>query len=256
MISLQGKIAVVTGAAAGIGFETAALFADLGAAVAIADIDLPGAQAAAKTLKSRGCTAIAAEVDIADERQVAEMARIVRGELGPVDVLVNNAAATGMSALDKDVLQTDLAVWDLAFAVNVRGTFLVCRHILPMMLDRGGVIINIASRKALAPQPHLHISYTVSKAAVCMLSRHIAASFGKRGVTCNVVAPGSIRTAKYQSHKSEKARAATLDRVLTRDIGEPVDVARAIAFLSSDAGRYITGQIWSIDGGVLSYLDG
>lgn len=256
MISLQGKIAVVTGAAAGIGFETAALFADLGAAVAIADIDLPGAQAAAKTLRSRGCTAIAAEVDIADERQVAEMARIVRGELGLVDVLVNNAAATGMSALDKDVLQTDLAVWDLAFAVNVRGTFLVCRHILPMMLDRGGVIINIASRKALAPQPHLHISYTVSKAAVCMLSRHIAASFGKRGVTCNVVAPGSIRTAKYQSHKSEKARAATLDRVLTRDIGEPVDVARAIAFLSSDAGRYITGQIWSIDGGVLSYLDG
>jgi NAD(P)-dependent dehydrogenase (short-subunit alcohol dehydrogenase family) len=256
LISLQGKIAVVTGAAAGIGFETAALFADLGAAVAIADIDLPGAQAAAKTLRSRGCTAIAAEVDIADERQVAEMARIVRGELGLVDVLVNNAAATGMSALDKDVLQTDLAVWDLAFAVNVRGTFLVCRHILPMMLDRGGVIINIASRKALAPQPHLHISYTVSKAAVCMLSRHIAASFGKRGVTCNVVAPGSIRTAKYQSHKSEKARAATLDRVLTRDIGEPVDVARAIAFLSSDAGRYITGQIWSIDGGVLSYLDG
>jgi NAD(P)-dependent dehydrogenase (short-subunit alcohol dehydrogenase family) len=256
LISLQGKIAVVTGAAAGIGFETAALFTDLGAAVAIADIDLPGARAAAKTLRSRGRTAIAAEVDIADERQVAEMAQTVREELGPVDVLVNNAATTGLSGRDKDVLETDLAVWDLAFAVNVRGTFLVCRHILPMMLDRGGVIINIASRKALAPQPHSHISYTVSKAALCMLSRHIAASYGKRGVTCNVVAPGSIRTAKYESHKSEQARAVTRGRVLTRDIGEPIDVARAIAFLSSDAGRYITGQIWSIDGGVLSYLDG
>lgn len=257
MIDLKGKVALITGAAAGIGLETANLFADLGAKVVIADMNGPGAQAAAKALEAKGREALAVEVNITDEAQVAAMAAAVKARFGTLDILVNNAAATGGIGSDLDLLKTDLKTWDHAHNVNLRGTMLVSRALLPMMLEAGGgSVINIASRKGVAPQPGVYLAYSVSKAGMMMLSRHIAASYGKQGIRSNVVAPGSISTELYEQQKPEHLKARTREQVLTPDIGQPIDIARTIAFLASDAGRYITGQVWSVDGGVLAYLNG
>jgi NAD(P)-dependent dehydrogenase (short-subunit alcohol dehydrogenase family) len=257
MISLQSRRTVITGAAAGIGLETARLFAQLGARVIIADVNAEGAKAAADRIMADGGWALPVAVNIADETAVTAMAERVKAELGGLDVLVNNAAATGGAGKDLDLIRTDLQQWDLACNVNLRGTMLVSRALLPVMLEAGGgAIINIASRKGLRPERNTHLAYSVSKAGLIMLSAHIAASYGKQGIRSNVVAPGSIRTEIYERQKPEALKAQTISRVLTQDIGEPADIARAIAYLASDAGRYITGQIWSIDGGVLAYLDG
>jgi NAD(P)-dependent dehydrogenase (short-subunit alcohol dehydrogenase family) len=127
---------------------------------------------------------------------------------------------------------------------------------LPAMIEGGGgAVINMVSRQGVAPpQSAQRVSYGVSKAAIIMLTRHMAVAYGKKGIRCNAVAPGTIRTERMLATLSQERIAQSRHNVLTPDLGEPADISNMVAFLASDSGRYITGQTIQIDGGVLSYL--
>jgi NAD(P)-dependent dehydrogenase (short-subunit alcohol dehydrogenase family) len=254
-MSLSGNVAIITGGGGGLGECMALHFASLGASVVIADIVPEPAEKLAAKLRRDGAAAMAVQVDIADEASVRAMAEAVAERFGRVDTLVNNAALTN-NAGDRDLLTTDLADWDRAMHINLRGTFLVSRHIVPTMIaNGGGAVINIVSRQGLAPPSKANrIAYGVSKAGVVMLSRHIAVAYGKQGIRCNAVAPGSIKTQQWLTTLDDARKASSMRNVLTPDLGEPIDIARMVAYLAGEGGRYITGQTLQVDGGVLSYL--
>jgi NAD(P)-dependent dehydrogenase (short-subunit alcohol dehydrogenase family) len=227
-------------------------FAGLGARIVVADIRADAARALAEQLDGE---AIGVGVDIADEASVGAMAATALDRFGRVDTLVNNAAVTDQEH-DLDLLSTDLAVWDRSMEVNLRGTLLVSRALIPSMIrGGGGAVINIVSRQGLAPPASARrISYGVSKAAMIMLSRHIAVAYGKQGIRSNAVAPGTIESPKMLATLSPERLAQSRRNVLTPRLGEPADISHMVAFLASDAGRYITGQTIQVDGGVLGYL--
>jgi NAD(P)-dependent dehydrogenase (short-subunit alcohol dehydrogenase family) len=252
MIDLNDKVIVITGRGGGLGADMARTCAALGARIVVADIDADAAQGTARAL---GEMAIAVTCDIADEAMVMMMAETTLERFGRVDALVNNAAWTEHGG-DLDLLSTDLGVWDKTMSVNLRGTLLVSRALIPSMVaDGGGAIINIVSRQGLAPpQSGKRMCYGVSKAAIIMLSRHVAVAYGKQGIRSNAVAPGTIQTERWLSALGPERIAQSRSNVLTPQLGEPADISQLVAYLASDAGRYITGQTIQVDGGVLSYL--
>jgi NAD(P)-dependent dehydrogenase (short-subunit alcohol dehydrogenase family) len=252
MLDLNDKVVLITGGGTGLGADMAALCAGLGARIAIVDIDGAAAEARAGEI---GDAAQGFTCDIADEASVAVMARAVLDRFGQVDALVNNAAHTD-TAQDLDLLSTDLAVWDRTMAVNLRGTLLVSRALIPAMIDGGGgSVITLVSRQGIAPpQSGRRVSYGTSKAGLIMLSRHIAVAYGKKGIRSNAVAPGTIQSDRMLSTLSPERLAQSRGNVLTPYLGEPSDISNIVAYLVSDAARYITGQTIQVDGGVLSYL--
>ena len=252
MIDLAGKGIVITGGGAGLGADMATLFVSLGARVCIADIDATAAEAAAARL---GSGAIALVCDIADEEQVSAFAASALKGLGRIDALINNAAHTDVAA-DVDLLGTDPSVWDQTMAVNLRGTMLVSRAILPTMIESGGgAVVTVVSRQGLAPPLSARrVAYGTSKAALIMLARHIAVAYGKQGIRSNAIAPGTIATERMLATLNAERLAQSRANVLTPWLGEPKDVSGIAAFLISDAGRYITGQTIQVDGGVLTGL--
>jgi len=257
MISLAGKVVLVTGGASGLGLASATQMAELGAKVILADINETRAHAEAEALRERGYEALGLAVDIADEASVQAMAAEAKQAFGRIDVLVNSAAATSMDVVgaDKDVVTTDLAIWDKTMQVNLRGTMLVSRSVIPLMIEGGGgSIVHISSRQGLAPARGARVAYGVSKAAIIMLSRHIAASFGKQGIRSNAVAPGAIRTDHWVAVVAPEAQARTRDLVLTTELGEPSDISQIVAYLASDASKYVTGQTFTVDGGFTTPL--
>jgi NAD(P)-dependent dehydrogenase (short-subunit alcohol dehydrogenase family) len=252
MQDLAGKVMVITGGGNGIGADIARTCTEKGARAVLVDIDGDAARAMAVQI---GGESMAVTADISCEADTKAAAAKVLERFGRIDVLVNNAAHTDVGA-DKDALTTDLAVWDLTMKVNLRGTLLVSRAMLPAMIEGGGgAVINMVSRQGVAPpQSALRVSYGVSKAAIIMLTRHMAVAYGKKGIRCNAVAPGTIRTERMLATLSQDRIAQSRHNVLTPDLGEPADISNMVAFLASDSGRYITGQTIQIDGGVLSYL--
>jgi NAD(P)-dependent dehydrogenase (short-subunit alcohol dehydrogenase family) len=252
MINLEDKVVLITGGAAGLGAHMAQTCAALGAKIVIADIDEVAAEATAQSISGE---AIALKCDIADEQIVEATAKAAIDRFGRVDALVNNAAWTEHHN-DLDALSTDLATWDRTMAVNLRGTLLVSRALIPNMIrNGGGAIINIVSRQGLAPpQSAKRLCYGVSKAGIIMLSRHMAVAYGKQGIRSNAVAPGTIQSERMLQTLSAERLAQSRRNVLTPRLGEPSDISQMVAYLASDAGRYITGQTIQVDGGVLSYL--
>lgn len=252
MLDLTDKTVLITGGGSGLGADMAVLCAGLGAKVAVVDID--GAAATARAAEIGGAAA-GFTCDIADEASVAAMARAVLDRFGRVDALVNNAAHTDVGH-DLDLLSTDLGVWDRTMAVNLRGTLLVSRAIIPTMIEQGGgSVVTIVSRQGIAPpQSGRRVSYGTSKAALIMLGRHIAVAYGKKGIRSNIVAPGTIQSDRMLATLSPERLAQSRGNVLTPYLGEPADISNIVAYLVSDAARYITGQTIQVDGGVLSYL--
>jgi NAD(P)-dependent dehydrogenase (short-subunit alcohol dehydrogenase family) len=256
MSRLEGKVAIVTGGAMGIGAATAQLLAEEGARVVVADINEGGAKSLAESIESKGGVAMGALVDIADSASVEEMVRLAVERFGRIDVLHNNAAATSPQHLakDLDVISTDLAIWDRSFEVNVRGTFLVCRSALPVMIEQGGgSIINMSSVNGLSPIPGNQVAYCTTKAAIAMLTKHIAAAYGKQGIRCNALAPGTMLTETQKTFSTAERLERQLELALLTRLGTPEDVAHLVAFLASEASGYITGQVISVDGGVIAY---
>lgn len=249
----DGKVAIVTGGAGGIGFATASLLAARGCRVAIADIAVDAARACAARIDG----ALAVPLDLADEASVEAMVAQVVGHFGRLDVLHNNAALLGpeIAQADGDVETMATALWDRTYAVNVRGTMIACRAALPHLRETRGNVVNTVSNLAL--QGHLiQAAYASSKAAIIQMTRSIAASHGVHGVRCNAVAPGMTMTPALRDAFPPPLRLAVEAETLRDRLGEPEDIAEAVAFLASDAARNITGQVLVADGGCASHVPG
>ena len=252
-IRMDGKVAVITGGAGGIGFATAQLMTQRGARVVLADIAVERARELAATLDG----ALALLLDLEDEGSIEALITQTVSHFGRLDVLHNNAALLGpeIARNDGDVERMSTALWDRTYRVNVRGTMIACRAALPHLRASKGNIINTVSNLAL--QGHLiQAAYASSKAAIIQLTRSIAASHGIHGVRCNAVAPGMTMTPALKEAFPPMLRKAVEDETLRDQLGEAEDIAEAVAFLASDAARNITGQVLVSDGGCASHVPG
>jgi NAD(P)-dependent dehydrogenase (short-subunit alcohol dehydrogenase family) len=252
---LSGKVALVVGGGRGIGKASALRMAREGATVAIADIDEAGAHRVAHEIDAGGGRAIAIAGDIADESGVVAIVDAAVAAFGRVDVLHNNAADTRPEVLgsDGDVASMTVGLWDRTMAVNVRGPMLTCKHVIPHMLDHGGgAIINTSSASGLTGDV-VRTAYAASKAALNSLTWSIATMYGKQGIRCNAVAPGLVLSERHASDDSESVDLARRHH-LTPRVGQPEDIAAAVAYLASDDAAFVTGQVLSVDGGLLVHM--
>lgn len=256
--SLEGKVAIVTGGAGGIGAATCRLLAARGAKVVVADIDAARAEEVAAGIASDGGIAIGLGLDLADEASIVSTIESTVAAYGRLDVIDNNAAllTADYARRDLDVASMETEVWDRTFQVNTRGTMICCREALKVMERQGsGVIVNTASNLALQGNV-IQAAYSASKAAVIQLTRSIATSHGKRGIRCNAVLPGLTGSAAALGNLPPRLIEIVTEETLTPYLGAPEDIAHAVAFLASDEARYITGQCFVVDGGTSVHIPG
>lgn len=252
---LGGRVAIVTGGASGIGRASARRLAAEGAAVAIGDLDEPGAQRVASEIEAAGGRALAIRTDVSEEVDFEALIRLTVARFGRLDILHNNAAALGAARVGQDEMvdSLDVDVWDRTMAINTRSVMLGCKHAIPHMLAAGGgSIINTSSGAALLGGLS-GTAYATSKAAVNCLTQYVATQFGKRGIRCNAILPGLILTPAVDLGMSEDAVQMILDHHMTAEAGQPEDIAAMVAFLASDESRYVTGQLLRVDGGITSH---
>jgi NAD(P)-dependent dehydrogenase (short-subunit alcohol dehydrogenase family) len=244
--ALDGKVAIVTGASRGIGRAIAELFASEGARVAICGRKQETLDLVAREI-GPAVRPIACHVGRAD--QIANMIAVVSNELGPVDILVNNAATNISLGL---CLEADEAQFDKMIEINLKSVFRLVKAVAPGMCDRGsGSIINIASIAGLRPQWH-SLLYSMTKAALIMMTQSYALELGANGVRVNAIAPGLIQTVLSEHYwKDEAQRAAVLQKQPIQRLGQPADIAQIALLLASEKGTYITGQTLTVDGGFL-----
>jgi NAD(P)-dependent dehydrogenase (short-subunit alcohol dehydrogenase family) len=258
MRQLDDKVAVVTGAAGGIGSATALLLAARGARVVLADINLPSAEAVADLIEKNGGLALPVQLDLAEEASIVALMRSAMARFGRIDILHNNAAdlSPQLSQQDHDIETMTVDTWDRTFKVNVRGTMLACKYALPHMVALGsGSIVNTASNLGLQGNVG-QAAYAASKAAIMQLTRSIAASHGRRGVRCNAVSPGLVLTPAARDNLPPQLHRIVAAETLTPYLGVPEDIARAVAYLASDEARYVTGHNLVVDGGTSSHVPG
>jgi len=243
------RVAIVTGGGSGIGRETARRFAREGAAVVVADRLGDRAEAVVAEIGAVGGAGLAIQADVAVAAEVDGMVTAAERAFDHVDLLVNNAAI----AEGDDIVSMNEATWDLDVAVVLKGAFLCSRRVLPGMIERrGGVIVSVASVNGLIG---LGIeSYSAAKAGVINLTRNLAVRYGRYGIRANAVAPGTVRTPIWDEFVREHP---TVFEGLKkwyplRRIGEPEDVASAVAFLASEEAAWITGAVLAVDGGLLA----
>jgi len=249
---LEDKSVLVVGGASGAGMATAIRYAAEGAAVTVADIDEPAAEAVVADIRASGGSAVAVGGDISEEDDARRFVTATVDAFGTVDVLHNIAYAYNLLASDRDLTELEADVIDRAFAVNAKGPMLTCKHTLPVMLERGhGVIINTASMAAVQADPGL-TAYSASKAAVMSLTRTVATLYGRRGIRCNTLVPNFMLTARAKTFDAEYHRLKLSERLLDR-LGTPDDFANVSVFLASDDSAYIQGQAILMDGGDLAH---
>jgi len=245
--ALSDRVAVVTGAAQGIGEACARRLARDGAKVALWDVDLAKVQALAEELKSHGTATFAQRCDVSRKADVEAALAATTRALGPVNALVNNAGIFRAA----DFLDITEADWDAVIGVNLKGSFLVAQAVArEMTAHAGGAIVNMSSVNGTMAIPSI-ASYNASKGGVDQLTRVMALALADFGIRVNAVGPGTIATelARAAVLGSEEAKARILSRTPLRRLGEPAEVADAVAFLLSDAASYITGEIVYVDGG-------
>ena len=245
-MSVEGRTAVVTGAATGIGRATAELLAARGARVVAAGLQGERLREVAAGIVAAGGEAVAVEVDIAQEGAAETVADATRDAFGGADVLVNNAAIYPIGPWH----EASAAEWDAVFATNVRSYFLLARALRPQMIARGGgSIVNVASVTFFWGEVEL-LSYVASKGAVVGFTRSLAREAGPEGIRVNAVAPGAFPTAATEIHADQHALwRKVLEAQSIKRRGELEDVARAIAFFAGEDSRFVTGQTLLVDGG-------
>jgi len=238
------KVALVTGAARGIGLATAQWFVEHGHAVGMLDIDAPALEAAVAVLGQPEAV-LSLPADVRDAAQVAAAVAAVEQRFGRLDKLVNNAGI----AVFKPVLDTTLAEWNDVLATNLNGAFICTLAAMPLMRKHGGgSIVNIASISGLRAST-LRVAYGTSKAALIHLTKQLAAELGDIGIRVNGIAPGPVDTAMAKQVHSAEIRRDYHDSIPLGRYGTPEEIAAAIGFLCSDAASYINGQTLAVDGG-------
>ncbi len=243
---LEGKVAVITGAASGIGRETAKRFAEEGARVCVADLaDEPGREIAAEV------DGLYVHADVTDPEDVQAMYREAAERFGGLDVLFNNA---GISPPDDDsILETESEAWDRVQNVNLKSVYLCCKHGIPHLLERGGgSVINTASFVAVMGAATSQISYTASKGGVLAMSRELGVQFARQGVRVNAICPGPVNTPLLQElfAKDPEKAARRLVHLPMGRFAEAVEIANGALFLASDESSYVTASTFLVDGGL------
>jgi len=245
MADTQGRIALVTGAAQGIGRAIALELAKAGATLALADINEAKLALVAAEVEALGGTAAAFKLDVSNQESIEAGAKAVLDRFGKVEILVNNAGIT-RDALMMMMKRSD---WDLVIAINLTGPFLLTQALLRQMIkNRWGRIVNMASVVGRAGQAG-QVNYAASKAGLIGMTKSLAREVASRGITVNAVAPGYIET-PMTAVLDEKVSAAMLANIPLARRGTDLDVAQAVAFLASDAASYITGQVLDVNGGM------
>ena len=243
-LRLKDKVAIITGSAQGIGYATAEVFAAEGARVVIVDVNAEMAAKSAATLAAGKDTAIGMACDVTKYDQCEAVVKAVVEKWGKIDILVNNAGITK----DNLMMRMSEADWDLVLNVNLKGAFNFTKAVVrPMMKAHYGRIVSIASivgEEGNAGQAN----YAASKGGLIAMTKSVAREFASRNITANAVAPGFIHT-RMTDAIPEDAKKKLFDKILLGRMGEPVEVARAILFLSSDESSYITGHVLNVNGG-------
>jgi len=252
---LSGKVVIVTGAGSvgGIGDATACILARAGARVVLSDLPISKLSDTTRALRSEGLDVVQFAADISNEEEVMGLIAFTKQTFGRLDALDNNAA---IQEHHQDLLLCDMsaAFWDKVFGVNARGTMLMCKHAMPLMIaGGGGSIINISSGTAHAGD-FFATAYAASKGAINTLTKYVAVQYGSKGIRCNAIAPGLIATPTVTRLLPEPIRAVFTGHSLTGRLGEPEDIGEMVAFLASSRSKFITGQIFGVDGGIYAHI--
>jgi NAD(P)-dependent dehydrogenase (short-subunit alcohol dehydrogenase family) len=251
MRGLADKAFIVAGGATGIGAGTAKRLAAEGALVTVGDVNLTGAEATAEAIARAGGRAIAVAFDLADEPSVLALVDATIAEFGAVHGLHNVGADLSEGNLGRDttLLDTDMDVWHRTLEVNLLGYVRTTRAVLPHLLAQGGgSIVNTSSGGSLGTDP-MHVAYNAAKAAVNQLTRHVAVNWGGKGIRCNGVMPGLVMGETQERQNDQRLQQMFVQAARTTRLGRPDDLAGITAFLLSDEGEWINGQVWYIGGG-------
>lgn len=247
---LQDKVAVITGGGSGIGYQTALLFAQEGAAVVVVDVNDDGGRKTVEEISAQGGRALYAYADVSKAADCEAMIRTAEATYGQLNILFNNAGI--MHSQDDDAISTDEAVWDLTMAVNVKGVFFGCKYGIPALRRAGGgSIINTASFVALLGAATPQLAYTASKGAVLSMTRELAVIHARENIRVNALCPGPLRTEllmKFLNTDEKKQR--RLVHVPMGRFGEAKEMAYAALYLASDESSYVTGSEFMVDGGI------
>ena len=253
ILSLEGKVAIITGAASGIGLASAKLLAKAGAGVALLDVDATKGKKAKQEIEKIGRKAKFYRCDVTSNSDCKKTTEDVYQKFGKIDILVNNAGVTRR----KDVVELNEEEWDLVLNVNLKAIYLLSRHVIPHMIeDGGGSIINIGSGWGLKGGPQA-AAYCAAKGGVVNLTRAMAIDHGKQNIRVNCVCPGDVDTPLLHEEAAQLGEDETeflkkaADRPLKK-IGQPEDIANAVLYLASDMSSWVTGSILVVDGGGLA----
>ena len=247
--NLQGKVVLINGASRGIGRATALACAEVGADVVLSSRKLPDLEAVTAEITSLGRRAIPVACHAARTEELENLVSRAKEEFGHVDILVNNAATNPYLG---PMINAEEKTWDVIMGLNLKGYFLLCNKVAPLMIKQGGgSIINISSIDGINRGEGLGI-YSISKAGVIMLTQVLAAELSQYNIRVNAVAPGLVQTRLSQGlWEDEERYKKTIARTPLRRMGQPEDIAGAIVFLASDAAQYITGHTLVVDGDIL-----
>jgi NAD(P)-dependent dehydrogenase (short-subunit alcohol dehydrogenase family) len=242
---LRGKIALITGGASGIGRATAELFAREGARVAVADYSADGRDTV-QSLKAAGGDAMYLPVDVSDSAQVTQMVETALQVYGRIDVLFNGAGILYYGT----VLETDEQAWNRVLSINLTGTYLCCRAVLPYMIRQGGgSIINVASTVGAHDACANAVAYVTSKGGVTMFTKAMAIDHAKQGIRVNALVPGATDTPMIRNALAPEALDALAASHPIGRLGRPEELAQAVLFLASDEASFVTGTAMYVDGG-------